>query len=120
MQKIQNSYSIGLWHEIKAQKLLESKGYTTLHHNYRGKVAQIDLIMKSKKYLAFVEVKKTNLKYKHNTLEKFLRKQKKRILGELYLFYKTKPDYKNYKPVLILLIFAKTKQPDLYLYYLTP
>ena len=120
MQKIPNSYNIGLWHEKLAKNLLEKKGYKLIKHNYRGCFSQIDLIMMSNKYLVFVEVKKTKPGFEIHTLKKFLFKQKKRILSDLFVFYKTKPEYKHLKPVLMLIIFAKSKQPDLYLYYLTP
>jgi len=120
MQKIRNSYNTGLWHENLAKDLLENKGYKLIKHNYRGRFAQVDLIMMSPKYLVFVEVKKTKPGFESQTLKKFLFKQKKRILSELFVFYKTKAEYKHLKPVLMLIIFAKSKQPDLYLYYLTP
>jgi len=83
-------------------------------------VAQIDLVMSSKTQLAFVEVKKTSLNYKDKTLRRFIFNQKKRILGELYRYRMENKEFHNLQPVLILLIFAKSKHPDLYLYYLTP
>ena len=120
MPKTPSSYSIGLWHELHAIKLLESNGYKLIQHNYLGKVAQVDLVMRSKRYLAFIEVKKTSPNFKQSTLKRFLHQQKNRILGELFLFHNSEIRFKNHKPVLILLIFAKNPQPDLYLYYLTP
>jgi len=120
MQKTPSSYSTGLYYELQAQRFLQSKGFSMIKHNYKAPTAQIDLIMKSKTQLAFIEVKKTSHEYKQKTLKKFIFKQKNRILGELYKFHAQNKTFQDLNPVLILLIFAKSKHPDLYLYYLTP
>ena len=120
MQNTQSSYNIGLCHEITARNILKLRGFKLVKHNYKGVVAQVDLIMYSKTQLAFIEVKKTSLKYKDKTLRRFMFNQKKRILGELYRYHMKNQKFHNLQPILILLIFAKSKHPDLYLYYLTP
>lgn len=47
----------GAWGEALAAEYLRKKRYTLVAANYRTKFGEIDLIVKDKKYLAFVEVK---------------------------------------------------------------
>lgn len=48
---------IGKWGEGKALEYLEEKGYTLVSKGFKSRFGEIDLIMKSKEYLTFVEVK---------------------------------------------------------------
>lgn len=47
----------GPWGEALAAEYLRKKRYTLVAANYRTKFGEIDLIVKNKKYLVFVEVK---------------------------------------------------------------
>ena len=47
----------GAWGEALAAEYLRNKRYTLLAAGYRSKFGEIDLIVKDKKYLVFVEVK---------------------------------------------------------------
>lgn len=47
----------GAWGEALAAEYLRKKRYTLVAANYRTKFGEIDLIVKEKKYLVFVEVK---------------------------------------------------------------
>ena len=48
---------LGGWGEALAAEYLRKKRYTVVASRYRCRFGEIDLIVKNKKYLAFVEVK---------------------------------------------------------------
>ncbi len=52
--------SLGKLAEMKACEFLEKKKYTLVDFNYSCRFGEIDLIVKNKKYLCFVEVKMRN------------------------------------------------------------
>lgn len=52
-----NSRTIGKWGEEKALEYLLGKGYTLVVKGFRSRFGEIDMIMKNKEYLTFVEVK---------------------------------------------------------------
>lgn len=47
----------GAWGELKAAEYLRKKHYTLVAAGYRSRFGEIDLIVRDRKYLAFVEVK---------------------------------------------------------------
>ncbi len=47
----------GAWGEAKAAEYLRKKHYQLVAANYRSRFGEIDLIVKDKKFLVFVEVK---------------------------------------------------------------
>ncbi len=47
----------GAWGEALAAEYLRKKRYTLVAANYRSRFGEIDLIVKDRKYLVFVEVK---------------------------------------------------------------
>lgn len=47
----------GAWGEAKAAEYLRRKGYTLIAQGYRSRFGEIDLIVKDRRYLVFVEVK---------------------------------------------------------------
>jgi putative endonuclease len=56
-----NKSKTGLIGEIIAGKFLQKKGYTIVEQNFRTKYSEIDLVVKKKDVLVFVEVRtKTN------------------------------------------------------------
>ena len=48
---------LGPWGEAQAADYLRRKGYSLVAANYRCRVGEIDLIVKNRRYLVFVEVK---------------------------------------------------------------
>lgn len=48
---------LGPWGEAQAADYLRRKGYTLVAANYRCRFGEIDLIVKNRRYLVFVEVK---------------------------------------------------------------
>ncbi len=54
----------GQQHELEALKLLQSAGLKLLMQNYRTKTGEIDIVMKDKDTLVFVEVRyRKNIQY---------------------------------------------------------
>lgn len=54
--------SVGKLAELKVCDYLQRKKYILLEANYRSRFGEIDLIMKNKKYICFIEVKMRNEK----------------------------------------------------------
>lgn len=48
---------LGPWGEAQAAEYLRRKGYSPVAANYRCRFGEIDLIVKNRRYLVFVEVK---------------------------------------------------------------
>ncbi len=48
---------LGSWGEAQAADYLRRKGYSLVAANYRCRFGEIDLIVKNRRYLVFVEVK---------------------------------------------------------------
>ncbi len=53
--------SLGKLAELKACEFLEKKKYSLVDFNYSCRFGEIDLIVKNRKYLCFVEVKMRNV-----------------------------------------------------------
>ena len=51
------SRASGTWGEAQAAAYLRQKGYQLIAHSYHCRFGEIDLIVESKKYIVFVEVK---------------------------------------------------------------
>lgn len=49
--------AVGAWGEALAAQYLRKKRYTLIARGYRSRFGEIDLIVKNRKYLVFVEVK---------------------------------------------------------------
>ncbi len=54
---MKNSNLTGRWGEALAAEYLRKRRYEIVAANYRSRFGEIDLIVKNKKYLVFVEVK---------------------------------------------------------------
>ena len=78
---------LGGWGEALAAEYLRKKRYTVVAQGYRSRFGEIDLIVKNKKYLAFVEVKLRKTADFARAMEYVdRRKQDKiRITAEVYL-----------------------------------
>lgn len=80
-----NSYHRGLWAEFLAAWFLRFKGYRVLARRYKTSVGEIDLIVRRRNMLVFVEVKaRTDIS---DALESVTPKMKNRIrrAAEFYL-----------------------------------
>ena len=77
----------GAWGEALAAEYLRKKRYTPVAVNYRCKFGEIDLIVKDRKYLVFVEVKLRKSAYFAAAREHVdRRKQDKiRVTASIYL-----------------------------------
>ena len=77
----------GRWGEEKAAAFLRRKGYALVTSNYRCKFGEIDLIVKNRKYLVFVEVKlRKNAEFAQaREFVDFAKQNRIRTTAELYL-----------------------------------
>jgi len=79
----------GKWGEAVAHEYLSNRGYTILNTGFRSRFGEIDIIMKSKENLAFVEVKtRKNSNFAHAKEYVSKTKQKKIILTANYWLMK--------------------------------
>ena len=61
-----NTSERGKWGEALALEYLEKNNYTLVDSGWRSRFGEIDLIVKNREYLAFVEVKlRKNAKFAH-------------------------------------------------------
>ncbi len=75
---ITSSIQIGQQAEDEACQYLKKQGYSLITRNYRCKRGEIDLIMKDKTTIVFIEVRvRNNLRYGDALASVDLRKQKK-------------------------------------------
>ncbi|MBU1086873.1 MAG: YraN family protein [Candidatus Omnitrophica bacterium] len=58
-----NKSETGLIGEILAKKFLRKKGYTIIEQNFRTKYSEMDLVVKKKDVLVFVEVRTKTSEY---------------------------------------------------------
>lgn len=75
-----------LW-EIKACEYLRKKRYTLLEANYTTRFGEVDLIVKNKKYICFVEVKQRDIRSIAQPKEfvDFRKQQRIMATAQLYL-----------------------------------
>lgn len=94
--KFENNREIGRWGEKKAKSFLKEKGYKIIAENFRVKQGEIDLIVKKKNVLVFVEVKtrKTNFFGPPQAAVNFQKQRKIKTIAKLFLL---KNEFKNYK-----------------------
>lgn len=82
-----------------AEKYFLSQGFEIVEKNFKTKVGEIDLIVKKKELLVFVEVKSTSLPQEFIPEEKIDLAKQKKILNSAKIFW-----VKNYKK------FSKIKE----------
>lgn len=94
--KFKNKREIGRWGEQKAKSFLKDKGYNIISENFRVKQGEIDLIVKKKNMLVFVEVKTRKTKFfgPPQAAVNFAKKNKIRTIAKIFLM---RNNYKNYK-----------------------
>lgn len=78
---------MGAWGESLAARYLQKKGYTVVDANYRCRFGEIDLIVKNRKVIAFVEVKlrKDDRFAEAREFVDFRKQQRLKATAELYL-----------------------------------
>ncbi|MGM0436680.1 MAG: YraN family protein [Bacillota bacterium] len=94
--KFKNNREFGRWGEQKAKSFLDKKGYKIISENFRVKQGEIDLIVKKKNVLVFVEVKtrKSNFFGPPQAAVNFEKQNKLRTIAKIFLL---KNNYKKYK-----------------------
>lgn len=84
------SIKIGLAAEDEARDYLQTQGLTWVESNYRCKLGEIDLIMRDKDYLVFVEVRARTSTRHGNALESVTRFKQKKLIRTALLYLQTK------------------------------
>lgn len=83
---------IGKLGETKAMELLISKGYKILHHNWKYKHTEVDIIFQDKNEIVFVEVKtRTNITFGYP--ESFVSNAKINLLAQAADGFRERYDY---------------------------
>ena len=90
-----NTYKKGLWGEVLAAIYLFFLGYRFLTHRYRVKTGEIDLIMRRKSTIVFVEVKRRERL--EDGLEAVLPRSQMRIQKTAQFFLSQNPKYQGDK-----------------------
>ena len=83
--KSKTAQALGKWGENEARKYLISKDYEILHQNWRRKFLEVDLIVKRKNYIIFVEVKTRESEM--GNLDEVISRQKERSLIQALNIY---------------------------------
>lgn len=77
---------LGAWGEAQAADYLRKKHYKILACGYRCRLGEIDLIVKNRKYLAFVEVK-TRKSDRFAAAREYVDRRKQERIRSTALFY---------------------------------
>lgn len=77
---ILSKQAVGQLSEKKAHEFLQAKGLTLLQSNFRCKSGEIDLIMRDKNTVVFVEVRTKNNKSFGSPIETVDRRKQKKII----------------------------------------
>ena len=103
-------HSLGSLGELIARDYLRNKGYKIIAQNYRTKYAEIDLIVRHKKILIFVEVR-TKTSEQFGTPEESLNQRKINRLIKIAAAYTLLHSYTHaYRIDAICILFDKKKQ----------
>lgn len=106
-----HNLDIGRLGENIAKEYLEKKGYFIIDQNYKNKYAEIDLIVRYKDNLVFVEVK-TRINEQFGLPEQALNRNKMYRLirnAQAYMAYNAK-NYKSYRIDGICIVLDENKQ----------
>jgi len=107
----EHNLNIGRLGEDIAKEYLEKKGYSIVDQNYKNKYAEIDLIIKDKDSLVFVEVK-TRIGEQFGPPERALNRDKMHRLvrnAQAYMAYKAK-NYKSYRIDSVCIVLDEDNQ----------
>ncbi|USO02211.1 MAG: YraN family protein [Alphaproteobacteria bacterium] len=89
--------------ELQAIRILKSKKYKILHHNFKCHAGEIDIIARDDNFLVVVEVK---CRPNYRTIKCVRMKQRNRIKRTLAYFLKENPHYKTYLVRFDIILFA--------------
>jgi putative endonuclease len=87
------SQQLGFAAEEHARKYLGEQGLTWLESNYRCRLGEIDLIMRDKEYLVFVEVRARTSKAYGGAVESVTQSKRQKLLRTATLYLQTKKLY---------------------------
>ncbi len=103
------NFLIGYRGETIAKEYLQSKGYRIIEQNYKNKYAEIDLIVRHRKTLVFLEVK-TKTGERFGTPEESLSLKKINKLIKNARAYTAQKGYtKNYRIDAVCIVLDKNK-----------
>ncbi len=87
-QKNESTTEKGQTGEDEARAFLESKGYQFIQANYRTQLGELDLIMKDKNTLVFVEVKTLEKTYFSHPYEAVTPKKQRKLIKTALAYIK--------------------------------
>lgn len=90
LNRSKSNQALGVYGENQARKYLKSKGYVILHQNWRRKYLEVDLIVKKKNYIIFVEVKTRESEMGH--LDEIISRNKEQSLIRALNIYMSEID----------------------------
>ena len=101
---------IGYRGEAVAKRYLQNKGYRIIEQNYKNKYAEIDLIVRDKKVLVFIEVR-TKIGEKFGTPEDSLNRNKiKKLIRNATAYTAQKGYAKDYRIDAICIVLDEGKK----------
>ena len=102
--KYSDSYQLGLRSEAIALWFLRFKGYRVLEQRYKTSVGEIDIVVRKKKTIVFVEVKARDSIA--GAMESITPRMKKRITRAAEFFISQNPQLSDYEMRFDLIAFA--------------
>ena len=102
LNRSKSNQVLGKFGENQARKYLESEGYEILHQNWRRKYLEVDLIVKKKNNIIFVEVKTRDSKI--GNLDEVISRQKEQTLIRALNVYMSEVEADMYCQIDLVLI----------------
>ncbi len=107
----EHNLNIGRLGEQIAKEFLEKKGYSIVEQNYKNKYAEIDLIVKHKDSLVFVEVK-TRIGEQFGVPEDAINRNKlRRLIRNAQVYMMKKNRGMDFRIDAVCIVLNKDKQP---------
>jgi putative endonuclease len=104
------SVSLGKIGENIARAYLQNKGYRIIHHNYRTRYAEIDLIASYKGKLVFIEVKTRTNEHFATPEESIDRRKLKKLIRSAKIYTAIHNYNKSYRIDAVCLVLDKSHQ----------
>lgn len=114
MSLLKSKLGIGHHYEAQAQQYLKRQGLVFIEKNYRAKCGEIDLIMRDKEEIIFVEVKYRKQQYFGSALEAvtFSKQQKLKKTAMLWLQANNHSPHHTYFRFDVISISGENSQID--------
>ena len=110
MRKKSLNLAIGYLGEAIAKKYLQNKGYRFIEQNYKTKYAEIDLIVRDKRILVFVEVR-TKTREQFGSPEESLNRNKiNKLIKNAAAYVAQKGYVKDYRIDAICIVLDEKKK----------